>query len=204
MSQYYKPKNETGREYVLKTKEFNAYVLHIMMNMPEQWKEFLTVPVFQASDEIESLVIQANRIYIPNKDGPAKADAVKERLSYLYQALRMFSVFDEKYDRLMLNLDLEGSEKARLKNIMIGILNAEKEKDPNGKLAKDGIEIRFVSRITDMEFRSAHGSESLKLKFTAKQNDRLLSLETQAMSGIRKRIASDNKIISELTKGINE
>lgn len=55
MSVQYKSR-DNGRDYVDRTEEFANYSTFLMLNMPEEWKELLTVPVAKAAQNIETCI----------------------------------------------------------------------------------------------------------------------------------------------------
>ena len=187
MSVQYKPR-DNGRDYVDRTEEFANYATFLMLNMPEEWKELLTVPVAKAAQNIETCVEEANAVFIHD---PSQREIfiqdVRQRRELLHRALRGFRDFDRKLDRVLDQIDLMQSEKERLKKIMISLIEDAKKSD------EDITEIRLVSRMGDVEYRSAGGGRVYRLKLTQKQKDHLLKLESEARKAIKNRIEKDSK-----------
>lgn len=198
MGKKYQKKEPTGREYVDAASALCTLTVFQCMKLPERWKDVLLSPLIAHAQTIESLAAQANKVYINEKTMPPEAliGAYQMRIGLLQEALRVFASFDMSFKRLMDHVDISGEEKRRLKNILLGIIRSEKAKDPEIKR----IEIKVISRQTDMQYLSAYGDKYLKLKITPKTRDHWLRKEIEAMEHIRKRIESDKKAISRLNK----
>lgn len=196
MAQKYKKKEPTGREYVDATKEFCSLIIFHCTRLPERWYDVFLKPLIEQAQKIEELVVCANRVYInPEKmDSEMLVQAYKERDQMLYEVIRMFAAYDISFNRLMSQIDIAGAEKRRLKNILLHIIREEQEKNPD--ISK--IEIKVVSRISDMEFTSTFGNKCMKLKLTRKSRDQWIKREQEPLEYIRKRIADDNKAVSRL------
>ena len=191
MGGLYKPRtNEIA--YVSKTEEFTTYTTFLMLNMPEEWKEFLTTPVTHTAFNIETCVEKANAVYIPKPDNEPErfVKAIRERTAFLYDALRLFRDFDQKMERLLGQIDLLQSEKRRLKNIVLSLIEDAKRSD------EEVPEIKIITRCNDFEYKSANGSHVFRLKLTSKQKDHLLKLEHEAKTAIKNRIEKDNYMLS--------
>lgn len=171
------------------------------MRLPDRWNDFLLRPLILKAQEIESMVVRANAIYINEKvQGSAAAiEAYAERIHQLQQALRVFKDYDMSFDHLVNYVDITGAEKRRLKNVLLEIIQEEKRLNPDVK----DVEIRVISRAKDMEYRSAAGDKVFTLKLTAKNKDHWLDVEAEARTLITERIENDKKAINRLRKSSN-
>jgi hypothetical protein len=91
MGGLYKPRtNEIA--YVNKTEEFTTYTTFLMLNMPADWKEFLTTPVIRTAFNIETCVEKANAVFIPKPDTDPErfVRAIRERTGFLYESPQAF------------------------------------------------------------------------------------------------------------------
>lgn len=195
MGGLYKPRKNTI-EYVTKTEELVKYTIHLMMNLPNEWRDFLTTPVAEAVLAIENSVEKANAVYI-QKPGtraelPKYYAALRERRNYLYEALRGFRVFDKRMEHLLGHLDLVQSEKKRLKNIVISLIEEARRSD------KEIPEIRVIARASDFAYTAANGSHVYRLKLTSRQKDHMLKLEYGAYEAIYKQVKAENNRISKV------
>lgn len=64
MGRYHQEKTKTGKEYVESTRKFVAVTYERCMRLPDRWNDFLLRPLILKAQEIESLVVRANAIYI--------------------------------------------------------------------------------------------------------------------------------------------
>ncbi|MBR0342304.1 MAG: hypothetical protein IJH64_08690 [Oscillospiraceae bacterium] len=184
---------ENERDYVDKTEALVSYTTFQMLNMPEKWKDILTTPLLRTAFAIETCVEKANAIYMPKSSEREKLiRSLKERRNLLYEALRLYRDYDAKLERLMGQIDLMQSEKERLKRIMVSLIEEAKRSD------EEVPEIRLISRMNDVEYRSTSGSHIYRLKLTAKQKDHLLKLESESKKAIRNRIEKDNYMLKGL------
>lgn len=197
MGKQYKKREDTGREYVDKTKEFASITLTRCLLLPKRW-EMLTKPLIELAYKAEKLVVMANKVYInPNNQSAEELiNAYKMRKEYLTEALRVFAAFDIDFEHLMGHIDIYGAEKRRLKEIFLAIIAEEQNKNPS--LQK--IEIKVVSRADEMEYESANGDHRLKLKFTPRNKAHWLKTENEAIALIKTRIKSDNYALKKLTE----
>jgi len=175
MGQYYRPKKQTGNEYVRAVKEFNAYVLHTLGKLPAEWNEFYLKPMASESRAIEAWCIKANSVYMKETDPVLLIRAYETRIGYLTNCLREFDVYSNLFDELMCHIDLMQSERARLKGILCQILKQD-----------------------DIEYTAENGTERLRLGFTLGNRDHLLQLENKAREMAGKRLSDDRGILKNL------
>ena len=198
MSRKYTPKKATGREYVDYATKFTSLTILNCQKLPEKWDDYLLSPLVNTAKEIEDIVVAANRIYINegNMAPDALVAAYSERIQELQKALRLFSVFDVSFDRLCSYVDISFSEKTRLKNLLIGIIHDAQQEDDKLKQ----LEIKVVSRGSDMEYISVGGKRCLRLMLTSKGKDLWLKAEREAEQYIRNRLDADKKAVNRLQK----
>ena len=60
---YYKPKSETGNEYVMAAREFYTYSLNKCMRLPQRWYNTILKPVIESAERVRDNTIKANRMY---------------------------------------------------------------------------------------------------------------------------------------------
>lgn len=187
---------ENGRKYVDKTSEMADYATFLMLNMPERWNDLLTNQVALTAQRIETCVQKANAVYIPDykRERAGFIKGLKEKNELLYEALRLFDDLHCKFDRLMRHVDLTYSEKKRLKKIVEDLIEESKKSD------EEVPEIRLISRMGDVEYKSAGGSKVYKLKLTSKQKDHFLKLMYESRELIAKRAEYDNYQIKSASK----
>lgn len=198
MGKQYKERQPTGREYVDKTREFTGITINRCLALPARWRDELTRPLTDLANKIEDEVVIANKVYLSPKN-QSKEELLRaygDRLSHLQEAIRLFGAFDIKFERLMHFVDVKGSEKRRLKNVLLSIIEQEKAVDPE----LQNIEIRVISRMDEMCYISANGEAKYKLKLTPKNKAYWLKTENEAISLIRKRIESDKNAVRKLTE----
>lgn len=197
MGKQYKKQEPTGREYVDKTKEFAGITTYRCSVLPKRW-EMLTMPLVEHANKAEDLVVMANKVYISPKNQSVEdlIEAYKARRTYLTEALRVFAAYDIKFERLVRHINIRGTEKRRLKNVLLSVIEAEQAKDPS--LQK--IEINVISRMDEMQYESAYGDVKLKLKLTPKNKKYWLAAENEAIELIKKRIEADNYALKKLAE----
>lgn len=196
MAQQFKKKKPTGTEYVLATKAFFAYTLCVIEKFPDKWQRYCLDPLFAAADEISKLVIEANAAYVPDKDEEA-VKALEERVEYLSKALRVFKVYDYRFDVLMQRTNLMKSEETRFKNTILRQMSCAVEEVESGHPnIKIDVNVNFgVGKIHD----SVNGKEkTIKLGLTGKNKAHLLELENKAREKISYRISKDRGEIQNL------
>lgn len=198
LSQKYKKPELTGREYVDSTTAFCGATMHYCLRLPQQWENTVTKPLIDTAQEIAKIVVAANRIYISegNMEKDELVAGYQERIQELGKALRLFSVFDAAFDSMMSFIDISCTEKQRLKDVLLKIIQEEQKNNPQVK----DITIQVVSRGNDMTYKSAFGNASFRLKLTAKNRSAWLKAEKQAESYIKSRVAADRKAVSRLVK----
>jgi len=203
MGQYYRPKKQTGNEYVRAVKEFNAYVLHTLGKLPAEWNEFYLKPMASESRAIEAWCIKANSVYMKETDPVLLIRAYETRIGYLTNCLREFDVYSNLFDELMCHIDLMQSERARLKGILCQILKQDGYNyEINNNLPKDPKPdqptIRIAGHVSDIEYTAENGTERLRLGFTLGNRDHLLQLENKAREMAGKRLSDDRGILKNL------
>lgn len=202
MSQKYKPKDNkpTGREYVDYTTEFCNRTTFYCMRLPRRWNEILLQPMLREAQAIESLVTQANKVYVNEYHLAPEAAirAYQERDRLLHEALRHIDAFNAAFDRMTGYIELGSAEKNRLKKIVLSLIRDAKQEDPDLKK----LEIKVVSRMDDVQYESMFGNQYYKLKLTRKDKDRWLQCELAAIQYITDRLDKDKRSIARLKTSI--
>lgn len=200
MSQKYKKAKPTGREFVDSTTKFCSSTISYCLKLPKRWETTILKPLLDTAQQIETIVVAANRIYINenNMEPGSLIEAYTERIHELQKALRLFTVFDVAFDRMMSYIDVAGEEKRRLKNLVLDIIREAQEQDEQLK----SLDIRVISRATDMEYVSLAGTKSMRLKLTKKGRDAWLAAESEAEGYIKQRVEADKRAVNRLQKAV--
>lgn len=195
MGKQYVSKRNTGREYVDAAKEFHAYTLHMILKLPEKWKDFFLIPICQASGQIESSVIDANAVYV-DRPWMTEEEKIRQyiiRIECLGDALRCFDVFDRKLECMMDQVDIMKDESRRLRKIICNIIQEEAKKE---KL--DASVLKPEMHLDEIVYTTSAGKRTMRLGITNKHLDRWMSLEIKAKEEIQKRLSADRKIVNAL------
>ena len=190
---YYKPKTETGNEYVFAMREFYLYTLNKCMKLPQRWYDTILKPVIEPVERARANTIKANKIYV-NLDKQNQDEiksAIDERDNYLYKALEEFAVFDIAFDTLTSYIDIENYEKLRMRNKLENIINTIKNENPDTK----NIDIKLEYRENELSLVSLAGKDSTRLKITPKNLEYWVSLENQAENKIKDKILKDKQYL---------
>ena len=200
MSKKYEPKKPTGREFVDCASKFCSLTLVNCLKLPQRWYPTILEPLLKTCQQIESIVVAANRIYIneKNMNRDSLIKAYSERIEELQKALRLFPVFDTAFDRMMSFVDVADAEKKRLKELLLQIIREEQTKDK--KLQK--IEIKVISHGSDMEYVSTSGVKKVRLKLTKKGKDIWLAAERESEKYIKQRLDMDKRAVAKLQKAV--
>lgn len=187
MAQYYREKAPTGKEYVEATKKFHAYTVFTLLKLPKKWKAYILDPIAEASAKIESLVVMANRVYIsePNQTKEELLAAIAERDKYLIEAMRWFSVFDDRREMLLGQVDYMKAESKRLTQILMRLIEAREKKiekahseeinpdktrkEPEGIEAS--AEVKNVSEEIETSAKGKNVSESMTIEVRHKLDE---------------------------------
>jgi hypothetical protein len=139
------------------------------------------------------LTLLANKVYLP-KDNKERAKALNERDTYLIEAIREFSVLENKFDRICEKIDLTSSEVSRLKSILRKIVEDEKKENKEVK----NIDIQIKKFHQAYEYTSLNGIAYLELKMTVKNKETWVKYCYEALNEIKTRIALDKREIKNL------
>lgn len=203
MPKKYQKPEPTGREYVDAARELNTYTTHMLLKLPEKWKDYILNPVHEAADRIESLTIRANRVYLnPNHlDQEKLIRAYQTRIDLLQEAIREFDVFDRKFIHLTDHIDLMQNETKRMKAIVKDLVKREIENLTKTLGKPLSFEIETKHHLDQVEYTTTLGTKTMKLGMTPKNKDHWLSLEIVAKAEIEKRLDADKKQLAKLTTG---
>ena len=203
MAQKYQKPKPTGREYVDAAREFNEFTTHMLLKLPEKWKDYILNPLHEAADKIESLTIRANRVYV-NPANQGKEELIKAytlRLELLQEAIREFDVFDRKFVHLTDHIELMQDETKRMKVILKSmILNELKTliKETDKTIS---YEVNVKHRLNEVEYTTTLGTKAVKIGMTPKNKDHWIDLEYVASMEVAKRLTADKKQLARLMKG---
>ena len=198
MSEYYKPKKESGDAYVSATHEFFDYIALKLEQLPISWRQYSLNPIFEAASKIDMLVTQANAVYA-NKSALSEEDFCKaliDRVNLSQEALRMFDWFDLSFERLMRKRDLLHSETAEMRKILQHIC----EEHNSEKYNLSEVEVKLILKEDGFEYRTLDGHVKSRLSFSDRNIGRILFLENEAKSAIQKRVSKDRNILRSLSK----
>lgn len=199
MTKKYQAPKATGREYVDSAKEFQKFTTHMLLKLPEKWKDYILDPIYRSADNIETFVLRANRVYINHQylSPEELKKAYGMRISLLRYAIREFDVFDTKFVHLTDHIELMQDEMKRmkfiLKNMIVKELQQMEGSNPNIKY-----EIEIKHHLNQVEYTTTLGTRSVKLGMTPKNKDHWLDLEIAAKQEIEKRMSSDKQILLKL------
>ena len=114
-----------GDAYVRAAQKFDSYTLHVMLNCPERWREYLVTPITNDTRRIADDAVMANSCYVRMDRQSSIEDVITaydQRISCLEDALRTFGQFECDLDRLMGQVDLFASERKRLASLLCRVL----------------------------------------------------------------------------------
>lgn len=112
---------QEGRYYVDITDELTNSIIVVCSNAPVKYDKYILTPLFECTDRIDELVNLANGVYMVHKNTEDSIKAYEERIEYLTEAVRMFKVFDRRWNRFTDNIDYVKSEYQRMLNIFVDI-----------------------------------------------------------------------------------
>lgn len=202
MGRKYRPKSETGDEYVEDTKKLYRYTQERISVMPPEMKEYILDPMYKVVLKATELVIEANAVYIHKTNDKEMMSALKERDDILVRALRQLDVYDFHFDNLMQGIDLLASEKTRMKNLFEQMLQEEGYSlDGRPENRNDNhLTVNVINHPSEIEYVINNNRRVLRTGLTLKKKDHWLLLETKARDGIAKRISKDRDIIERTEK----
>lgn len=201
MAKKYQKPASTGREYVDAAREFNEFTTHMLLKLPEKWKDYILNPLHEAADWIETLTIRANRVYInPNHLSQKElVQAYQLRIELLQEAIREFDVFDRKFIHLTDHIELMQDEMKRMKAILKSMILKELKGLVDSSDTNIQYEVNVRHHLNQVEYTTTLGTKTVKLGMTPKNKEHWIVLSGLAKSEIEKRLASDKKQLSKLT-----
>ncbi len=198
MAKKYQAPKPTGREYVDAAKEFQRFTTHMLLKLPEKWKDYLLNPLHASADRIESLALRANRVYISPEHMNVEElkEAFQLRIGLLQEAIREFDVFDTKFVHLTDHIELMQDEMKRMKAVLKNLISQELKKEEQETGRKCEIEVhQYPDQI---EYTTTLGTKTVKLGMSPKNKDHWLDLEIRVKEEITRRITADRKFLHKL------
>lgn len=208
-----------GKEFVNATHEFAVKTDFYLTKCPEKVKD-LVKSIIDEAYKIEECVIKANGIYIPyitktaiasksTDELVALADqyvcSMDQRDEILREAITEFPVFQVRFDRLLNQVDLYSSEKARMKKAVMTLIRDElphiqeamKSGDSDQK-QKVTIDIVVHWQNEENLIETRNNKKSVKKGFTNVDRDRILGLRDKCKAEIAKRYKEDRENVKKV------
>lgn len=214
MAKKYQKKPPTGREYVDAAKEFNEYTTHMLLKLPEKWKEYLLNPLHDSADRVESLAIRANRVYInPEKQNAEELKkAYEQRIELLKELIREMDVFERKLIHLTDHIELMQDEAKRMKAILKNMIKRElrtvvKDTQRNAQEKSSDIdeeqksikyEVAVKQYLNQVEYTTTLGTKTVKLGMSPRNKDRWIMLAQITVSEAAKRLTADKHQLARI------
>ena len=197
--------NGGGDAYVRAAQKFDSYTLHVMLNCPERWREYLVTPITNDTRRIANDTVMANSCYVRMDRQSALEDVITaydQRISYLEDALRTFGQFECDLDRLMGQVDLFTSERKRLASLLCRVLRDDgfvpnvncgghRNGDETDTHKPNVLEVRY--KLDCVEYTTCYGQTRMRLGFDARKRDIMLGYERDARKLISGRLAKDRQ-----------
>ena len=198
--------NGGGDAYVRAAQKFDSYTLHVMLNCPERWREYLVTPITNDTRRIAGDTVMANSFYVRMDRQSSLEDVIAaydQRISCLEDALRTFGQFECDLDRLMGQVDLFASERKRLASLLCRVLRDDGfVPNVNGNGCHNGdetgtrepvnvLEVRY--KFDCVEYTTCYGQTHMRLGFDARKRDIMLGYERDARKLISERLAKDRQ-----------
>lgn len=194
-----------GDAYVRAAQKFDSYTLHVMLNCPERWREYLVTPITNDTRRIADDAVMANSCYVRMDRQSTLEDVIAaydQRISYLEDALHTFGQFECDLDRLMGQVDLFASERKRLASLLCRVLRDDGfVPDVNGGGCRNGdktdtcksnvLEVKY--KLDCVEYTTCYGQTRMRLGFDARKRNIMLGYERDARKLISERLAKDRQ-----------
>lgn len=207
-----------GKEFVNATHEFAVKTDFYLTKCPEKVKD-LVKSIIDEAYKIEEYVLKANGIYIPHITKTAidskNVDelvalanqyicSMDQRDEILREAIAEFPVFQVRFDRLLSQVDLYGSEKARMKKAIMTLIRDElphiqeamKSGDPNQR-QKVTMDIVVHWQNEENLIETKNNKKSVKKGFTNVDRDRVIGLRDKCKAEIVKRYKEDRENVKK-------
>lgn len=210
-----------GKEFVNATHEFAVKTDFYLTKCPAKVKDLVTL-IIDEGYKIEEYVLKANGIYIPHITKTAidskntdelvtLADqyicSMDQRDEILREAIAEFPVFQARFDRLLNQVDLYSSEKARMKKAVMSLIKNElphiretmNSGDP-GQKQKVAIDIVVHWQNEENLIETRNNKKSVKKGFTNVDRDRVLGLRDKCKAEIIKRYKEDRENVKKVMR----
>lgn len=172
----------------------------MLFKLPEKWKDYILDPLHEAADQIESLTIRANRIYVnpEHLDREELIKAYQLRISLLQEAVREVDVFDRKFIHLTDHIELMQDEMKRMKAILKNMIIRELKDLVKNSGTQITYEVDVRHHLNEVEYTTTLGTRTVKLGMTPKNKEHWLKLEQTAQAELTKRLSADKKLLAKL------
>ena len=200
MAKKYQKPTPTGREYADTARDFNEFTTHMLLKLPKKWKDYILDPIHRAADNIETLALRANRVYV-NPKAQNKGELIKsynERMDLLKEALREFDVFDRKLIHMTDHMNLMQDEATRLKKVLKDMIIKELKAILKEEKTSVEYQINVHQKLNEIEYTTTIGKKVLKLGMSKKNKDHWIDLEWKAKNEISKRLEADKRQLTRL------
>lgn len=147
-------------------------------------------PLVESAQAVEELAAKANAVWVSAQLPPPElARALTERDELLAAALREFSAFDLRFNRLVRHVDLERSEAERIAAVIARVAE------------QGGGKVEVVRRPDRYEYVSKGGAQCVRLRLTESNKRHWLHCEENAKGYISKRLSTDRRKIKAISDG---
>lgn len=196
---------DDGDAYVRAAQKFDSYTLHVMLNCPDRWREYLVTPIVEDTRRIADDTVKANSCYVRMDRQASLEDVIvayDRRISYLEDAMHTFGQFECDLERMMSQVDLFASERKRLALLLFRVLrddgiafsvnggdDAGHEQDADG--VAEVLDVRY--KIDCVEYTTCVGQTHMKIGFDARRRDIMLRYEHDARQMVSERLTKDRQ-----------
>lgn len=195
-------RSDGGDAYVRAAQKFDSYTLHVMLNCPDRWREYLVTPIVEDTRRIADDTVKANSCYVRMDRQEDVIAAYDRRISYLEDAMHAFGQFECDLGRMMSQVDLFASERKRLAALLYRVLrddgvafsvnggdDAGHEQDADG--ITEVLDVRY--KLDCVEYTTCIGQARMRIGFDARRRDIILRYEHEARQMISERLTKDRR-----------
>lgn len=198
-------RSDGGDAYVRAAQKFDSYTLHVMLNCPDRWREYLVTPIVEDTRRIADDTVKANSCYVRMDRQASLEDVIAaydRRISYLEDAMHAFGQFECDLGRMMSQVDLFASERKRLAALLYRVLrddgvafsvnggdDAGHEQDADG--ITEVLDVRY--KLDCVEYTTCIGQARMRIGFDARRRDIILRYEHEARQMISERLTKDRR-----------
>lgn len=194
-----------GDAYVRAAQKFDSYTLHVMLNCPDRWREYLVTPIVEDTRRIADDAVKANSCYVRMDRQASLEDVITaydKRISYLEDAMHAFGQFECDLGRMMSQVDLFTSERKRLASLLCRVLrddgvafSVNGGDDAGHEHGTEGtaevLDVRY--KLDCVEYTTCIGQTRMRIGFDARRRDIMLGYEHEARQMISERLTKDRQ-----------